>query len=81
MKCLIIMMSVSAGGDGFWFPGQRSSITDRLHVVAGVRTGVADDGSSSLAASIPVGAATTGGRGRVRGTTLHKEVISKIGVW
>ena len=74
-------MSPSAGRDGFWFPGQRSSITDRLHVVAGVRTGVADDGSSSLAASIPVGAATTGGRGRVRGTTLRKEVSSKIGVW
>ena len=48
---------------------ERSSITDCLHVVAGVRTGVADDGSSSLAASIPVGAATTGGRGRVGGTT------------
>ena len=69
MQYGLIIMSPSAGGNSFWFPGQRSSITDRLHVVAGVRTGVADDGSSSLAASIPVGAATTGGRGRVRGTT------------
>ena len=57
-------VTISACWDVSWCPGEGGGVTDRLHVGGGVGAAVAHDGAATLAAPVPVRAATSRGRRR-----------------